>query len=422
MDLKLFGGGRMPLLVAAAAGILVAATLALPRPAAAQGGVVPSGPVPLPYISQGYWQIGCTDGRPRSQPNWNGRNNCGPASLAMIGQANGKRPSAVTNKDFVAAIRAGISGRDQACNPLLGRSAMDTGARNLGLCSLGAQDEAWSTAAIEAFTRACLPVLVFVKTSEITWPHNPGWYQGSEHIMLVTGFSGSGSSKVAFVNDPLDYAGHCQPNEQDPNAICGGPYTLPYTMLDKAIRFSSFGWWGKVYGQRLGTCDLGPRCGSGGGSGGGGAAPETRPFNRIALRMASACPQEELRVGYDTSVTPGDAPTAPYVKTFKIFNDGRFNTYDLQMDGDRTSEYYRGILRALRIQPSQTAGCDVAFSYLALHDGEGHIAREWRFANGRGGWWPANLIDRNLPGSWQLTTSSTEPYIQRDGLNLDLRR
>ena len=57
-----------------------------------------------------------------------------------------------------------------------------------------------------------------------------------------------------------------------------------------------------------------------------------------------------------------------------------------------------------------------------LHDGEGHIAREWRFANGRGGWWPANLIDRNLPGSWQLTTSSAEPYIQRDGLNLDLRR
>jgi|GEM_PF-4536318 len=424
MNLKLPSRGLRPLLILAAAGVLSASTLGLPPRAAAQGGAAPSGPatLPLPYISQGYWQIGCDNGRPRSQPNWNGRNNCGPASLAMLGQANGKRPGPLTNKGFVAQIRAGISGQDQACNPLLGRGAIDIGAGNLGLCSMGTKDEAWSTAAVEALTQACLPVLVFVKSDQIHWPHNGGWYQNSEHIMLVSGFSGSGSAKVAHVSDPLDYSGHCRPNEQDPDAICGGPYTVPYADLDKALRLSSRGWWGKAYGERLGNCDLGPRCGGGGGSGGGGSVEDREPYRHIALRMASACREPKVWIAYDTTTTPAEGPVAPYVKTFSIINDGFFRTYDFRMDGTRTSQYFKGTLKALRIQPSETPGCDVAFSYLALHDGDGDIARQWHFAQGKGGWWAANMIDRDLPGSWQLTTRSAAPFIQRDGLNIDLRR
>ena len=295
-------------------------------------------------------------------------------------------------------------------------------AAHLGLCSMGTKDEAWSTAAVEALTQACLPVLVFVKSDQIHWPHNGGWYQNSEHIMLVSGFSGSGSAKVAHVSDPLDYSGHCRPNEQDPDAICGGPYTVPYADLDKALRLSSRGWWGKAYGERLGNCDLGPRCGGGGGSGGGGSVEDREPYRHIALRMASACREPKVWIAYDTTTTPAEGPVAPYVKTFSIINDGFFRTYDFRMDGTRTSQYFKGTLKALRIQPSETPGCDVAFSYLALHDGDGDIARQWHFAQGKGGWWAANMIDRDLPGSWQLTTRSAAPFIQRDGLNIDLRR
>ena len=122
------------------------------------------------------------------------------------------------------------------------------------------------------------------------------------------------------------------------------------------------------------------------------------------------------------TATPADAPVAPYVKTFSLINDGYFRTYDFRMDGARTSQFFKGTLKALRIQPSETPGCDVAFSYIALHDGDGDIARQWRFAEGRGGWWAANMIDRDLPGSWQLTTSGGAPFIQRDGLDIDLRR
>jgi hypothetical protein len=425
MNLKPHGGVFRPLGGLVAAGILTVAALGVPARALAQGGASPSGPatLPLPYISQGYWQLGCSNGQPRTTPNWNGRNNCGPASLAMIGQANGKRPGPMTNKGFVAQIRAGISGLDQPCNALLGRGAMDAGARNLGLCSMGSRDEAWSTAAVEALTQACLPVLVFVKSDQIAWPHHPGWYQGSEHIMLVTGFSGSGGAKRAHVSDPLDHSGQCRPNEQDPNAICGGPYTVPYADLDKALRLSSRGWWGKAYGERLGSCDLAPRCGGGGGGGGGGGVVEERePYRHIALRMASTCPEPKVWIAYDTTATPADAPVAPYVKTFSLINDGYFRTYDFRMDGARTSQFFKGTLKALRIQPSETPGCDVAFSYIALHDGDGDIARQWRFAEGRGGWWAANMIDRDLPGSWQLTTSGGAPFIQRDGLDIDLRR
>ena len=79
-------------------------------------------PLPVPYISQLFFQDKCTcDCQGGTCPthcrstSLNGHNNCGPASVAMIVEANGRRPAGVSDQAFVAQLRQTMTGRPSPC-------------------------------------------------------------------------------------------------------------------------------------------------------------------------------------------------------------------------------------------------------------------------------------------------------------------
>lgn len=393
----------------AVVGLAIGFVHAWAAPAAAQA----PNPLPVPWIGQAYCQEHCGGGTW-----WQGRNNCGPASLAMVAEGNGiPRPNGMSRAAYVRHVKTLTEGKDD-CSPT-NRAELDRGAAGLGLCL---RDEAWSTTHIESLTQSCLPVATYLDDRTMPWRFNRAFYLGADHIVVTTGFPGD---DVAL-NDPLenstgDFA--CDPMPPDAeNRVYGSAHTrYERADYDTAAYLADLGWWGKAYGDALGGCDV-PGCNPGGGGGG----TEGGPFIKVTVRMASHCPDNRMRVYYVTDHTASDGSFRErWSKGKTIQNDGRFHTYTITFDGETSRRYWRGRLLKLRIDPSTSSGCLVAFSWIGVHDGENRTAGSWMFPAGTGAdwWWARDTVTTGFIGPfWAMHTTSHDPWIEKDNVGIDIGR
>jgi len=371
-------------------------------------------PLPVPWMGQAYCQDDCRGGF-----SWQGRNNCGPASLAMVAEANGlRRPADMSRARFVRYVKTLTEGRDD-CGATA-REELDLGAAALGLC---VREHAWKTHQIEALTRRCLPVATYLDERTMPWRYNPSFYAGGDHIVVTTGFTGN----RVTINDPLEARGgrrSCSPRPPDhENAVVGVAHSsYARADFDAAAYLADLGWWGKAYGDALGGCDV-PPCNA---APAPAAPPGRLPFTKLTFRMSSHCPDREVRVYYVTTMTLADgAFHEQFSKSKTIENDGLFRTYTISFDGDTSRLYWQGKLRKLRIDPSQVRGCLVAFSWIGVHDAEGRTAKSWTFPAGTGGgyWWAKDTITTQPLGPiWAMHTTSNDPWIENDYVDVDLGR
>ncbi len=371
-----------------------------------------SGVGSVPYISQGY----CYNWCPRH--NWNGHNNCGPASLAMVVDANGRRPNGLTNRDFVAHAREYMADEPDRCsNPPTTRADLDRGSARYGLCHRG---EAWSLAAIRALTDQCLPVIVFVEPTMLPLSQ-PGWFGRLDHIMVVTNVD---DTQTTF-HDPLDFRGTCTPSICDPNALCGrGNSRVSNALMRDALFAADNGWWGKAYGNAVGDCDL-PDCGSASGDGGaGGTVPPGEPLDEVRVRMSSLCAVDEVQMYWEADDDSGFSEARSQIQ----FVSRDWSTVTIYMD---PYESWRGELRRLRIDPmSNEPGCIAGISYIWVTNRFDDPGKIWTFYDkagpGRGcplrGWECQGLRDLYQTGAWIVQATGNDPWIAHHDVGLDLRR
>lgn len=400
----------------AAVGATMALLAALSVPEAALGAA--PNPLPVPWIGQAYCQDDCRGG-----VSWQGRNNCGPASLAMVSRANGlPAGDGLTRARFVRHVKQLTEGVDD-CG-LTSRLDLDRGARELGLCL---RSEHWSTARIEADTLSCLPVVTYLDERTLPWRYYPSNYAGGDHIVVATGFSGS----RVTINDPLEYrAGwrECSPLPAQAENIIYGVAHTSYARedFDAAAYLADFGWWGKSYGDPVGGCDV-ARCNPGAGAAGGpGGSAVGKPYDRLTFRLASHCPDNSVKVYYVTDHTGRDGVFHErHARTKAIVNDGLFRTYTITFDGEPGQAYWRGSVRKLRIDATTSPGCLTAFSWIGLHDADGRLAKAWTFPAGgpADGWWSRDTVTTRYIGPiWAMHSTSNDPWVENDRVNVPIGR
>jgi len=368
-------------------------------------------PLPVPFIGQGYCYRAC----PRDW--WNGHNNCGPASLAMVVEANGRRPAGLSNLKFVAQARERMTDQPDRCsNPPTTRADLDRGAARYGLCQ---RPEAWSLEEIRALTDQCLPVIAFVEPARLPL-RNPGWFGTLDHILVITGV---GDHFTSF-NDPLDFGLPCTPSICDENAVCGRGGRASNDAMRDALFAADYGWWGRAYGDALGDCDL-PGCGSGGAGGGvGGQEPKGEPLDEVRVRMSSHCPTQRVQLFWATNDDESFTEERSQIQVSS--QDWRDVTF-----GMAPYDSWRGRLHKLRFDPTtRDVGCTLGISYVWLTNRFDDAGRLWHFSEvagrGRGcpllGWRCKGLVDRFLPGAWIMQTTRADPWIVTTGEDIDLRR
>ena len=168
---------------------------------------------------------------------YNGRNNCGPASLAMCIDAYGKRPAGYSdNHEFVHLVRYQMTGvpDDPYNNGYTDLTQMRIASANF-----------YSMSSVELFsltdvknkvTQERKPVIVYLDASKLL-PRQYAESWATDHIIVVTGFSLDG--QWVYVNDPLDFYDGSIPNNGAPNK---------YTYQSFASAFKN---WGLAVGTGL---------------------------------------------------------------------------------------------------------------------------------------------------------------------------
>lgn len=376
----------------------------------------------VPLINQIYCQHKC-DGVLANQ----GRNNCGPASLAMIAEANGKTrpPGKTANQAYVRHVKTLYRGDD--CNGS-NRTEMDNGAKSLGLC-LGT--EAMDTdEIIPIVENSCTPAMAFVKAQAMPWKKHKGSYGTIDHIVVVTDFS-SGNQKITL-QDPLDWNDSAlvvpcnattEPND-DAAVLGDSQVTYSFADFDAAADVASSGWWGKGYGGKLGGCD-GPGCGGGGAPPAATPTPTPEPFTTLSMRFSSSCSADPvMKIFYRTDDT-GTTFKEKWTKEKTITADRVFHTVSIVFDSKNDKKGWRGTLRQLRIDPTTAQSCWYAFSWIGIHNSKNEIARQWTFPSGTGsgGWWSNLTITGGFIGPfWILHSIGNDSWIEHDGINLSIGR
>ncbi len=402
-------------------------------------------PLPVPYISQLFFQDKCTcDCQGGTCPthcrstSLNGHNNCGPASVAMIVEANGRRPAGVSDQAFVAQLRQTMTGRaDGPCNPPTDWDDLDRGAAAHGLCL---REQAMGIASIEAMNRRCIPVIGLVSTSPANFPgldnadlHKNRNGRFGDHFIVIVGFDGD---NVRFLN-PL-----VAPVPSRSNAV----RTTSRAVMITALQNAQPGDFGHGYGDPLGGCDGVGRCnqgvsGSGAGSG-AGSSPGPRPvFDMIEISLGHTCSDDAFAFFFKRP-EHGGFNERRKVTLHARATTGRFTTHIVQMPAEKG---WSGTIERMRMDPVDNHGddsCLVGLSYLWLRDDGGQTGRYFPFFERAGipGRPLGRLLDWQTTGgsledqgpccepngqprrSWLLEVTGDDPQIQNDRIDLDTGR
>jgi virginiamycin B lyase len=147
---------------------------------------------------------------------YDGRNNCGPAALAMCIDAYGKRPAGYENDhEFVHQVRWQMTGvlDNPANNPYTTIPQMEQALigyyQNFPRTYLTDLNEVKNKVMTEK-----KPVIAYVYAPGLLPRQYPvDW--ATDHFIVVTGYSSDG--QWVYVNDPLDYYDGQQPNNGAPN-------------------------------------------------------------------------------------------------------------------------------------------------------------------------------------------------------------
>lgn len=408
-----------------AAGV-AAAGLAQPAPA----------PLPVPHISQIYHQSSCNcrcvggacpAACARQHPN--GHNNCGPASVAMIIDANGRRPPNLSDQAFVAELRRTMSGADGPCNLTTDWSQLDRGAKAHGLCL---RDRATDgIAKIVEMNGRCIPVIGLVATSPVHFPglDNPDFHKDAagrfgDHFIVIVGFSG----ETVYYLNPLIWPA---PSRH------GGLKTTSRATMITALQNAQVADWGRGYGDPLGGCDGVGRCNAGAAGGGGGGAGAAGPvFDRIQVSLGHTC--ADARVAFFFKRDDHSAFNARRRVNLDAFPHAHgFSTHVVEMPA---SKGWSGTIDALRIDPVDNHGdddCRFAMSYVWIKSSDGQTGRFDPFYEhaGRTGRPLGRLLDWQANGdlddvgaccepdgsprrAWHLDVDGGDPQIVNDRIDL----
>jgi hypothetical protein len=174
--------------------------------------------LPVPFISQ-------LEYRPDGA--YTGRNNCGPASLAMGIDAYGQRPAGYEDDHaFVHLLRYQMTGvaddpfNNGYSNFTQMRNGLDQYYAGLGWSNVGDMQDLEYTVVVER-----TPVIVFVDATQFLPRQYPlSW--ATYHFVVVTGFSDDGH--WVYVNDPLDYFDGQIPNNGAPNQYTYASFQAAY--------------------------------------------------------------------------------------------------------------------------------------------------------------------------------------------------
>ena len=399
-------------------------------------------PLPVPHISQIYPQSFCPcacDGARcpeaclrTSHPN--GHNNCGPASVAMIVDANGRRPPGLTDQAFVAQLRQTMTDQpDGPCNPTTDWSQLDAGARAFGLCLRGRATD--GAERIFAMNAQCIPVIGLVATSPAHFPglDNASFHKNAagrfgDHFVVILGQSG----ETVFYHNPLVWPAP---------ARLGAPKVTTRAILITALQNAQVADWGRGYGDPLGGCDGVGRCNDAAGGGGGAAGGAPRPqFDRIQLSLGHTCADNRVAIFFRRT----DQHTFHERRkvTLDAFHQPHgFSTHVIEMP---SSKGWSGTIEALRIDPVDGRGdtsCRFALSYVHVRSSDGQTAAFFPFYAhaGRVGRPLGRLLDWSANGdlddagpccepdgsprrSWHLDVDGRDPQLVHPTVRIDTGR
>lgn len=410
-------------LIATTATVLAASGLWLVRTAAhAQG----NAPLPVPFIGQLYTYSECNN-------RTFGVNNCGPASLAMILDANGKRAAGRSNKEFVDFVRTQMTGDDFACDQgYTDWGELDNGASCFGLCNQREGSTAQSLDDIRRLNAQCLPVIILIRVDDAVaqWIANPDFFDNDDHFMVSVGFQ---SGNVLYKN-PLAA-----------NAPAAGHWTATEGQMEHGLEATSSSQKGKAYGGQLGTCDCAaapcqspaagplpggsscpapPGAGGGGNPGGqpGSPAPDTK-FDRIIVSMGTTCTDGTVELFYAAN---GKTSFSGRRMRRKFIRPDSWDRVVFDMDGHND---YRNELTKLRLDPTGNGDCFVGLSYIWITNDDEDTAEFYPFYEESDdpnrplqhmlGWFLRYLTDLGPADSWHLWSQGVDPQVINDGIEVD---
>ncbi len=392
---------------------------------------LPVGPVPLPvpYVSQMYWQSRCGGGM-----SINGRNNCAPASLAMVIEANGVRPAGLADRDFVARVREDMTGiPDQVCQDYTNWDQLDHGAAAYGL-QCPSDTTATSLDDMKIWNDVCIPVIALIDPTDPSarsWVDNPDLHLGDHFIVIV----GVRNGYVWYLNPLIVNADGSVPSQ-----TYQAMRTTTAAKMAQVLAASEGRTKGRAYGRPLAGCDnggcgLGPSGGPGGGGGGGGSGGTATPpppdevFDRVEVSMGSACPDKEVQLFYIAGSSSGFSERRSLRKWLRQDSLAYAKiTFDME-----SRENWHGVLKQLRLDPTGTStDCDVGFSWVNVASDEGGSAEFYDFYNhaddpGRPlnrllGWTAVHMSDYGPRSSWQLHVDTLDPQIVNNDVDVDTGR
>lgn len=355
--------------------------------------------LPVPYISQ-------IADKPECEPSRATFSNCGPASLAMLIEANGRRPAGLDDAAFVDAVREGMTGEPFHCHQGMTSFAdIATGAGALGLCP---RDPLYSMRQVEAALANCLPVITLVHSKEAwSWLHKGSQLLNNVHFITLVG----AHAGTIYYHNPMRRTG---PDRNGP------PKAVPRAELERAIRASGSVRWGAVFGNGLGGCDL-ARCD------GAAAGTNTAPppvFDRVTVRMITTCPQKVVQLYYSADGVHSYGED----RSVKAYLHGEaWQRVDFDMAGRRN---YRNRLTRLRLDLTARYGCFVGLSYVRVGNASTQVGRDYPFYNHARrvdrplgsllGWIVADgLRDLGPRETWDFTATREGPWLFHPAVDLD---
>lgn len=355
--------------------------------------------LPVPYISQ-------IADKPECEPSRSTFNNCGPASLAMLIDANGRRPAGLDDAAFVDAVREGMTGEPFHCRQGMTSFAdIATGATAFGLCP---RDPLYSMRQIEAALARCLPVVTLVHGDEAwRWMSKGSHLLNSRHFITLVG----AHAGMIYFHNPMRRMG---PDRMGP------PEEVARADLERAIRASGSVRWGAVFGDGLGGCDL-ARC-NGAATGAGSAPPPV--FDRVTVRMTTTCPQKVVQLYYSANGVHSYGED----RSVKAYLQGDvWQRVDFDMAGRR---HYRNRLTRLRLDVSARYGCFVGLGYVLVGNASSQVGRYYPFYQHARrsdrplgsllGWMVADgLRDLGPRETWDFTATREAPWIFHPAVDLD---
>lgn len=404
------------------------------RASAAPPRQLPKGdvPLPVPYVSQMYVQE-----RQDGAVTLNGRNNCGPASLAMVIEANGGRPAGLNGQQFVAQIRQDMTGvPDRKGQGFTSWEQVDHGASLHGLICPNSTS-ATSINLIRTWTDQCTPVIALIAAGDAsvqTWIDNPESNKGDHFIVIV----GVRNGYVWYLN-PMIYS----PSGAVPADASRAMRITTEARMEAALNAAATRTKGRAYGRSLGNCDANgcggpPGGGPGGGGGGGGLGPTVTPpqpwgppevFDHVDVSMGSACTDKEVKLFYIAGNSSGFSERRSVRRWLR---DGSQGYEKLTFDLD-SRENWNGRLKQLRFDPTgSSSDCDTGFSWIHITNDRGSSAKFYDFYNhaddphrplGRMlGWTAARMLDLGPRSSWQLHVHAADPQLVNADVDIETGR